>query len=77
MMRAGSRLWDFYRETSRNHCAELKCREGLMVTAPCHLGLGWGVGIRDMGVGAAKGPSFRTQHTGTAWPILTSHRLPC
>lgn len=77
MMRAGSRLWDFYRETRRNHCAGLKCREGLMVTAPCHLGLGWRVGIKDIGVRAAKGPSFRTQQTSTAWPFLTSHRLPC
>lgn len=49
-----------------------------MEAVPYHLGLGWWVGIGDVGKGdtpAAGGPSLGTQHISTAWPFPGSHGL--
>lgn len=74
----GSRLWDSCKGLRRNHCAGLKCLEGLLEAVPCQLGLGWWVEVRNVGRGdtaVAGGPSFRARHTSTARPVPGSRRL--
>lgn len=75
-----SRLWDSCKEMRRSHyhCGGLKYLNSILEEVQCHLGLGWWVGIRNMGEGdipvadTAKHPSFRTWLMSTAWLVPRS-----